>query len=115
MKKLFRSFYFAFKGLKAVWSERNFKLHIVSVCLVLLSHLLLNYSPIEWIILIICMAMVLAAEIFNTAIEELVNLVSPEKNEKAGKIKDMSAAAVLILSIGSFFVMLLLILNKLKS
>ncbi len=112
MNKFLKSFVYAFKGFRQLLFERNFKLHLVSMVLVILSTFIFQYNFTEWMILISCIVMVLAAEGFNTAIEKLVDLVSPDHNEQAGKVKDMSAAAVLIVSIGSLVVMLLMIYKK---
>jgi diacylglycerol kinase len=57
------------------------------------------------------MAMVLAAEAMNTALEYLVDLVSPEYNELAGKAKDAAAAAVLILAIAAAIIGLMIFWN----
>ena len=53
----------------------------------------------EWLVILLCFAMVLAAEAFNTAIERLVNLVSPDYHPIAGDVKDIAAGAVLICAI----------------
>lgn len=112
MKTFFKSFVYAFKGIKQLLQERNFKLHLISMILVVLSTFIFNYTIDEWMVLTICIVTVLAAEGFNTAIEKLVDIVSPDYNEKAGKVKDMSAAAVLIVSVGSLLVMLLMMYKK---
>ena len=65
--------------------------------------------------IIIVIGLVISAEIFNTSIEELVNLVSPQKNEKAGIIKDLAAAAVLILAITALITGLIIFLPKIIS
>jgi len=56
-------------------------------------------SAIEWTILLICIAVVIAAEAMNTSIEKLTDMVSPDFNKEAGKIKDIAAGAVLVLAI----------------
>ena len=112
MNKFLKSFVYASKGMKQLLLERNFKLHLVSMLLVVSSTFIFNYTIDEWMVLTICIVTVIAAEGFNTAIEKLVDLVSPEFNEKAGKVKDISAAAVLIVSIGSLIVMLLMMYKK---
>lgn len=61
----------------------------------------LDFAMWKWIVFFICSAMVLAAESLNTAVEYVVDLVSPEYNELAGKAKDVAAAAVLFTSIFS--------------
>ena len=54
-----------------------------------------NISTNEWLVLCIFFALIIALEIVNTAIEQLVNLVSPDYHEIAGRVKDLASAAVL--------------------
>lgn len=105
---LIRSFGYAFNGLKYAMSERNFKLHLMSTVLTIGFGFALQISAIEWCIILICVAGVIALELINTALEYLVNLVSPDYNALAGKVKDISAAAVLCFSIGSFIIALII-------
>lgn len=63
------------------------------------GRILFRHHPNEWIAIILCFGVVLAAEGFNTAIERLVNLVSPERNPIAGDVKDIAAGSVLICAI----------------
>ena len=70
--------------------------------------LLLDIASAELAIILIMIAMVLSAEIFNSAIENLVNFVSPEYHPLAGKIKDLAAGAVLVIAIVSVVVGLLI-------
>lgn len=110
----FASFYYALKGLQLAVSERNFKLHIVSTFLVLSLGFALHLTKVEWVLIIICIGMVLGMEIVNTAIEEIVDFVSPEYHLKAGRIKDLAAAAVLTVSIVAFIVALIIFLPYLS-
>ena len=64
----------------------------------------------EWIAVVLCFGMVLAAEGFNSAIERLVNLVSPGRNPLAGDIKDVAAGAVLVCAIAAAVVGLIIFL-----
>ena len=64
----------------------------------------LKISINEWIICITLIGLVLSAELMNTAIETVVDMFTREKNELAGKAKDISAGAVLILAIASAIV-----------
>lgn len=79
--------------------QQNLRIHLVIALLVIILCFVLQISFIEWCIVIVCIGMVISAELFNSAIEKWVDLVSPERNKKAGDIKDISAAAVLILAI----------------
>ena len=92
-----KGFGFAINGLiKAISSERNLKVHLVAMVCVLLLGLYVHLSAIEWVIVTGCFGWVIAAELMNTAIEKLVDLVSPEFDPRAGLVKDIAAGAVLI-------------------
>lgn len=100
MNRFFKSFQYAWQGIKLAMAEqRNLRIHLVIALLVIILSFVLQISFIEWCIIIVCIGMVISAELFNSAIEKWVDLVSPERNKKAGDIKDISAAAVLILAI----------------
>lgn len=115
MKKhnLLYSFYYAFRGIiTAIKEERNMKIHVSIATLVVILGLLLSLSKIEWFSIIIIISLVISAEIFNTAIETVVNLVSPKYNELAKKAKDLSAGAVLVLAICSVIIGLIIFMPK---
>lgn len=100
MKKLIRGFGYAFKGIGyAARTQVNFRIHLVASLTAALLGYALRVSPNEWIWIICCIALVLAAELLNTAIEVLTNLVSPEYHPLAGHAKDIAAGAVLIMAI----------------
>ena len=105
IKDRFVSLGFALKGIKAfIMGEVHAKVHLVSGTLAVLCGLCLSLSTTEWSIVILCIISVLSAEAFNTAIELLLDFVHPEHHEKVGKIKDISAGAVLFLSFGSLII-----------
>ncbi len=115
MKKhnLLYSFYYAFRGIiTAIKEERNMKIHVSIATLVVILGLLFTLSKIEWFSIIIIISLVISAEIFNTAIETVVNLVSPKYNELAKKAKDLSAGAVLVLAICSVIIGLIIFMPK---
>lgn len=96
------SFKYAFKGVRDLFkSQINARIHAFFMILVISGGFFFNISKTEWLLCIIVIAMVLAAEAMNTALEYVVDLVSPEYNELAGKAKDAAAAAVLILAIAA--------------
>lgn len=108
-----KSFVFAFKGIKyTLRTQHNFRIHTTLALIAILLGFLLNISWLEWISIIIVIGIVLAAEVFNSSIEELTNLVSPDKNKKAGIIKDLSAGAVLILALSAFITGTIIFLPK---
>lgn len=108
-KKRINSFGYAFKGIAHVFvSQINFRIHVLAAIFALFLGFYLDINYTEWALLTITISLVFAAELINSSIEYLTDLVSPEWNEKAGKIKDMAAAAVLILAISSVVIAFLL-------
>ncbi len=96
MKTFFLSFVYATKGIiSAVRSERNLRFHLVAAFYSVWLAFLFELSHTEFMILFIAIALVISAELFNTAIEE--GLEKPEVvfDERIGRIKDIAAAAVL--------------------
>ncbi len=113
MKKFLMSFVYAFKGIISSFkSERNMKIHITVMTLVILGGLYFKINTSEWVWCIICFAMVISSEIANTSVETVVNLVSPEKNYKAGLAKDLAAGSVLVAAIGALIIGLIIFLPK---
>lgn len=106
--KYVQSFGYAFSGIKKVFlAERNFRFHSLAAILVVSLGFTLNITQTEWLFVVLAIGMVITAEALNTAIEKLVDLVSPEKNTKAGWVKDVAAGAVLLASICAFVIGLL--------
>ena len=111
--KLIKSFSHAFRGLMlAVREQRNIKIHLAAACIVLAAGFYLNFSYVDWGLSCLAIGLVLGFEIMNTAIEELVNFVSPEKRREAKRIKDFAAAAVLVASITALIIGLLILISK---
>jgi len=114
MKKLIRSFGYAFKGVAyATTSQLNFRIHLFATAIALLLGYFLHITTGEWQWLMLCITIVLVTEIFNTMIETLVDLVSPGYNEKAGRIKDMAAGAVVIAAAFALITGIIIFLPKL--
>ncbi len=113
--KTARSFTYAFKGIYLVIRfENNTRIHLFASIIALLLGVLVELSAIEWALILMQIGLVWAAEIFNTALEKLVDLVSPGFNPKAGAIKDIAAGAVLVVSIMALAVGILVFGNKLN-
>jgi len=95
-------FKFAISGLiHTVKSETNFRIHLIIASIVAILGFYFKISGVEWLFIVLAIGIVLMAELFNTAIEILVDMVSPDFNSKAGHIKDIAAAAVLIVVIAA--------------
>lgn len=82
-------------------SEKNMQIHLIFVLLVVFFGLLLSISPLEWMVCLLAFGLVMGAEMVNTAIETIVDLVSPDYHELAGRAKDIAAGAVLVASIAA--------------
>ena len=102
LKRRIKSFGYASKGIASlIKKEHNAWIHCTAVVVVTLAGFYFGITPTEWSIVVICFGMVLAAEGFNTAIERLVDLVSPDYHPIAGDVKDVAAGAVLICAIAA--------------
>lgn len=102
MKKQLKSFGCAIKGFfGAVCSEGHLRFHLVAAVYVLAFASFYNYTAAQWAVLIILIALVIAAELVNTAIENTCDAVTTEQNEHIRRAKDMAAGAVLVLSIAA--------------
>ena len=84
-----------------VRTQRHMRYHFLAAVAVLLLALALRLSALEFVLLAFAVTLVLFAELFNTAIEVLVDLVSPDYHPLAGRAKDVAAGAVLVASIGA--------------
>ena len=92
-----RSFRYALRGLSQVLrKEINFRIHLAAAITAIALGVYFNISRNDWLVIILCIGLVMALEVVNSAVERLVDLVSPQKNEQAKRIKDMAAGAVLI-------------------
>lgn len=80
---------------------------------VVLVAALLRLPPVDWAILIVCIAVVLAAETFNTSLEQLARAITTEHNEHIGRALDLAAAAVLVTAIGAAVTGSVVVLNRL--
>ena len=113
MNKFLNGFYFAWKGISYSFSTQpNFRIHCLIALFVINSGFYFALNTVEWLWIIAATAVVFIAELFNSALETLVNLVSPEFNPKAGHVKDISAAAVLIAAIMALIIGVLIFLPK---
>lgn len=93
---LYKSFGYAFEGIeRTIHEERNIKIHLTVVVLVILFGILLSISEIEWLICFLLFGLVISLELVNTAVEAVVDLVTEERKPLAKKAKDAAAGAVL--------------------
>ena len=113
MTTVFNSFRYAMSGIAYFFrTQMNARIHLVALFLVIILGFLLHVSLSEWLWLTVVSGLVFTAEAFNTSIEILVDLVSPEWNQKAGKIKDVAAGAVLITAVAAVIIASLIFIPK---
>jgi diacylglycerol kinase (ATP) len=113
LRKRIRSFGYAFRGMyDLVRSEPNAQIHFVAAIGAVTAGFLFQISLAEWCAVIICIAMVFAAEAFNTVIEKLVDHHFPDYHETARIAKDVAAGGVLFCAIGALVVGVIIFLPK---
>jgi diacylglycerol kinase len=96
-KSRLRSIGIALDGIRQVLiTQQNARIHVAAALVVFIAAGLLGFSVLEWVLLLLVVGFVWAAEIFNTAIEDLVDLVGSGENPSAKRIKDISAGAVMV-------------------
>jgi diacylglycerol kinase len=107
---LLRSFGFALEGVSyLIRTQRSAQIEIAIGAVVLALAAWLRITALEWAVLVLAMALVLALEALNTAIELTVTLASPERHPLAKAAKDVAAAMVLIAAIASVIVGLVIL------
>ncbi len=108
------SFSFAFEGILASFkAERNMVIHLGMMVLVVVFGALVGLSGLEWMICILLFGLVLMAELLNTALETLVDMVSPQVDPRAKLVKDTAAGAVLVAAIAAALVGAIIFVPKL--
>ncbi len=116
IQKRIKSFGYAFNGLKIlVREEHNARIHLLAAICALIAAILLKVSVIEWIALVFAMGFVITLEIINSAIENIADFISPEQHDMIKKIKDLSAAAVLVSAFTALIIGLVIFLPKILS
>src|SRR5215213_2959787 len=109
-----RSFEHAYRGMIfAVRTQRNMRFHVVVAVVVLVASLLLGVSRLELAVLVLTILLVFVTELFNTAMEFIVDLATKEYHPLAKLAKDVSAGAVLVSSVGAVLVGYLILADDL--
>ena len=109
IRRTLYSFRHAGRGLGwAVSSQANLRVHLVAAAVVLVAAIVLRFSAIEFVALLLCFAIVITAELFNTTLEVLIDYAWPEHHPMIGRAKDVAAAAVLVSATGTAIVGVLL-------
>ncbi|MBV8581066.1 MAG: diacylglycerol kinase family protein [Candidatus Eremiobacteraeota bacterium] len=96
------SFGYAFEGFAAAWrTQRNLRIHGALTVAVVAAGIILRFGPLSWALVALAIALLVTAELLNTALEAVVDLVSPEEHPLAKRAKDIAAAGVLVASLGA--------------
>lgn len=113
MRKFFLGFRYAWQGIRyAFQTQINFRFHSLAAIIATTLGFCFELKTYEWLWIIAVIAMVFVSELFNTALEILVDLVSPDYHVKAGIIKDLSSGAVLITAFFAFITGLFIFIPK---
>ena len=113
IKLRLKSFKYAFNGIKVLLkNEHNARIHLFAGVLVILLGILLRVSLVEWMLLTILIGVVFMTEIFNTIIEYMIDYISPTYRNQVKKIKDLGAAAVLIVAFSAVILGLMIFIPK---
>jgi undecaprenol kinase len=114
LSTFFKSLSHALNGFKIATSEEiHMKYHLFISFIVCCISFFFHFEKYEWCVTLICIGMVLCAEMLNTAIENLTDLVTTEHHILAKKAKDVAAGAVLVVSIMSVVVYCIIVWGKL--
>ena len=114
LKKICKSFPFAFQGILSAWKQEiNFRVHIFVASLVIIMGFLVSLSAIEWVVILLTIGGMLSFELLNTAVERVVDLVTIDYHALAKQAKDTAAGAVLVYAIISVIVGIVIFLPKL--
>jgi diacylglycerol kinase (ATP) len=103
---------FAWAGLKSAWrSEASLRTQVLMSGLLLVALVILRPAAVWWALSGVMAAMVIAAELVNTALEHLADHLHPEQHPRVKLVKDCAAAAVLILSLAALWVAVMMVVS----
>ncbi len=116
MSRLLKSFGYAGDGLlRSIKTEKNFQVHCTVAVLVIVAGFFFSLTGVEWTIIVVCIGMVLGLELVNSAIEQVCNMIQPGFSPLIKIIKDMSAAAVLLVVVTAIVCGAIIFLPKIFS
>ena len=113
MKKWLISVGYACQGI--IWffqKDRNGKIELACAVITVLIGIILHIEAFEWCLVLLCIGGVLSAEMLNSSLEKLADQVTLERRPEIGKLKDMAAAAVLIIAIVAIIIGCIIFLPK---
>ncbi|MEG2907750.1 MAG: diacylglycerol kinase family protein [Erysipelotrichaceae bacterium] len=114
LMKVIHKFQYAFNGLfHGIIHDFSIRLQVILGFITIASGIVLSFNRLEWIIVILLIFLVIGIEFINSALEHVVDFVSPQYHDEAKIIKDYGAAAVLCISIAAFVIACIIIGGKL--
>jgi diacylglycerol kinase (ATP) len=109
LKRFYKSFHYALQGIHyALKTDQNLVIHFIIACFIILFSLLFKVTPFEMGILGVTILVMISAEMVNSAIEKMVDLITKEHRAEAKIAKDVGAGMVLLTSIGAAIIGLLI-------
>lgn len=116
LKRLVKSANYAIEGiLHSAKTERHLRYHLYAASSVLLLSYIIGVSRLDFLVIALVTIIVILAELLNTAIEAVTDLLSPEKTEKAKVAKDVAAGAVLITALGAATIGYIILMPYIKT
>ncbi len=116
IKRFIRSFRYSLEGFVHIFKyHQNIRFHSFAALAVIMLALLLQLSRIEFLFILLAIFIVFVAEMINTAIEEMTNLITTEHRKEAKIAKDVASAAVLLSSILAFIIGMIIFIPKIIS
>lgn len=113
LRRRLDSFKYAFKGIYIlVTTQTNARIHLLISLLIIVLGFMFHLNGLEWLFIILAMALVWVAEALNTAIEFVIDLITEDHHHLAEKAKDVGAAAVLIAAVFATIVGLIIFIPK---
>ncbi len=108
-----KSFIHAWHGVaETARKQHNFRIHLAATAIVIAFGSFIGLSTTEWLAITLSIGFVLSLEMVNTAVEYLVDLISPEYHLIAGKAKDVAAGAVLVAASTAWIIGLIVFIPK---
>ena len=109
-----KSFHYAFEGIEyVIKTQANFRVHIIIAMIVCIMAYLLDFSLVEWSVLMLTITFILCLEMVNTVFEVVVDHLWQEEHPKAKIIKDVAAGIVLVGASGAALIGILLFIPHL--
>ena len=115
-KKRAKAFKYAWQGMKAmVIYEHNARIHLVAALLAVIAGVVFSITAMEWCLIILCIALVIAAEALNSAIEALADKLCKEQDPLIGRAKDLGATAVTLLALAAVAIAAIIFIPRILS